>query len=62
MRELRKDAAFMADARDRERSVVDAERMDSQKRFYAELQAQQADLNSGGQGGLNSHLKKKRRK
>jgi nucleolar protein 14 len=29
-------------------------------RFYAELQAQQADLKSGGQGGMNPHLKGKK--
>jgi hypothetical protein len=58
LRELRKDAAFMADARDRERALVDAERTESQRRFYSELQAQAADLNSGGQGGINIHLKK----
>ena len=48
----------MADTRDRERAQVDAERMDSQRRFYSELQTQAADLNSGGQGGINVHLKK----
>ncbi|KAG1671696.1 hypothetical protein FOA52_007488 [Chlamydomonas sp. UWO 241] len=60
MRELRKDSAFMADARDKERAVVDTERMDSQKNFYAELQAQQADMNSGGQGGMHKPLKKRK--
>lgn len=52
----------MAEVRDRERSQVDAERMDSQRKFYSELQKQQADLNSGGQGGMNPHLKKRRKK
>jgi hypothetical protein len=33
VRELRRDAAFMAAARDAERAVVDAERMDSQKKW-----------------------------
>ncbi len=60
MRELRRDAAFMATERERERGVVDAERMACQKRFYSELQSQAADLRSGGQGGMNPHLKKKR--
>ncbi len=60
MRELRKDALFMAEERDRERGQVDAERMESQKKFYSELEAQQADLNSGGQKGLNGHLKKRK--
>lgn len=59
MRELRKDSLFMAEERDRERAQVDVERMDSQKKFYSELQAQAADFSSGGQGGM---MKKKRRK
>ena len=58
LRELRKDAVFMAEERDRERSQVDAERMESQRRFYTELESQAADLNSGGQRGINEHLKK----
>ena len=64
LRELRKDAVFMATERDRERTQVDSERMDSQRKFYSELQAQAADLNSGGQAGMSPHLKKafKRRK
>lgn len=61
MRELRKDSAFMAVERDRERAVVDAERLESQKRFYTELQGQAADLRSGGQAGMNPHLKKKKK-
>eukprot|EP00798_Chlamydomonas_sp_ICE-L_P032118 gene32118-16637_t len=61
IRELRKDAAFMADTRDKERAVVDGERMDNQKRFYAELQAQAADIKSGGQAGMNPHLKNKKK-
>ncbi len=58
VRELRRDASFMAGARDTERAVVDAERAASQRRFYSELQRQEADLKSGGQGGMNPHLKK----
>ena len=58
LRELRKDAVFMSDERDRERKQLDSERMDSQRKFYSELQVQAADLNSGGQGGINVHLKK----
>ena len=60
MRELRKDAAFMAVERDRQKGRVDAERLQSQRQFYAELQAQAADLKSGGQKGMNPHLKKKK--
>lgn len=64
MRELRRDGAFLAAEREAEKSVVDGERLDSQRKFYAELQNQQSDLRSGGQGGMNPHLqnKKARRK
>ncbi|GAX76160.1 hypothetical protein CEUSTIGMA_g3604.t1 [Chlamydomonas eustigma] len=64
MRELRRDAVFMAEERDRERANVDAERMESQRKFYSELEVQAADFNSGGQGGMNAHIKRafKRRK
>lgn len=58
MRELRRDAVFMARERDRERGVVDAERLANEKQFYAELQGLDKDLRSGGQGGMNPHLKK----
>ena len=61
MRELRRDSTFMVEQRDKERGVVDAERMDSQRRFYSELQQQEADMKSGGQRGLNPHLKKGRK-
>lgn len=61
IRELRRDATFMAEQRDRERSAVDAERMASERAFYAELQRQEADMKSGGQGGMNPHLKKKKK-
>ncbi len=62
IRELRKDAVFMSEQRDRERAQVDKERMASQKSFYAELQRQESDMKSGGQGGMNPHLKKKGKK
>ncbi len=62
IRELRRDAVFLASERDREKAQVDAERLDNQKRFYSELQMQEADMRSGGQKGLNPHLKKKRKK
>jgi nucleolar protein 14 len=58
MRELRRDGAFLAATRDRERAVVDAERMASQRAFYSELQAFEGDMRSGGQAGMNPHLKK----
>lgn len=40
---------------------MDAERMASERAFYAELQRQEADMKSGGQGGMNPHLKKKKK-
>ncbi len=43
-------------------SQVDKERMASQKAFYAELQRQESDMKSGGQAGMNPHLKKKGKK
>lgn len=39
---------------------VDAERMDSQRKFYSELQSFESDMRSGGQSGMNPHLKKKK--
>jgi nucleolar protein 14 len=59
MRELRRDAAFMAAARDADKAAVDAERLASERRFYAELQAQEADFKSGGQRGMHKGKKKK---
>lgn len=53
MRELRKDAAFMAGVRDRERVARQAELDATQKRAIAFLQEQQADARSGGQKGTN---------
>lgn len=60
VRELRRDAVFLADERDAERASVDAERLASERGFYAELQRQEADMRSGGQGGMNPHLRKKK--
>ncbi|KAG2492669.1 hypothetical protein HYH03_009084 [Edaphochlamys debaryana] len=62
IRELRRDAVFMAGERDAERQVVDAERLASERSFYSELQRQEADMRSGGQGGMNPHLRGKKRK
>jgi nucleolar protein 14 len=39
---------------------VDAERLASERRFYAELQGQEADMRSGGQKGMHPHRKKKK--
>ncbi|KXZ52129.1 hypothetical protein GPECTOR_10g758 [Gonium pectorale] len=61
IRELRRDAAFLAEERDAATAAVDAERMASERHFYAELQRQEADMRSGGQAGMNPHLKKKKK-
>jgi hypothetical protein len=45
--------------RDAERAQVDAERLASERRFYAELDAQEADFRSGGQHGMHKGRKKK---
>ena len=47
-------------ARDAERAQVDAERLASERRFYAELQGQETDMRSGGQKGMHPHRKKKK--
>eukprot|EP00879_Flechtneria_rotunda_P020444 GHRR01021509.1.p1 GENE.GHRR01021509.1~~GHRR01021509.1.p1 ORF type:complete len:435 (+),score=172.73 GHRR01021509.1:746-2050(+) len=62
MRELRRDAAFMAAERDADKARVDAERLTSERAFYSELQMQEADAKSGGQRGMNPHKRKKRNK
>lgn len=46
--------------RDAEKSQVDAERLASERAFYSELQAQEADAKSGGQRGMNPHKRKKK--
>ena len=51
-RELRRDAAFMAGVRDKERAALHKELDGSAKRAMAFLQQQQADAASGGQGGM----------
>eukprot|EP00877_Chromochloris_zofingiensis_P005493 jgi/Chrzof1/14945/Cz09g21210.t1 len=61
MRELRRDASFMAHERDTERAQVDTERLASERKFYAELQFQEADAKSGGQRGMNPHRKNKKK-
>jgi nucleolar protein 14 len=55
-RELRRDAAFMAGVRDRERAAAQGALDASARRAVSFLQAQEADAKSGGQGG---HWKKK---
>ena len=59
MRELRKDAAFLADVAETGKAAVRAERRGAVRRDTAWLQSLEADMKSGGQGGM---WKKKRKK
>lgn len=59
-REMRRDGAFIAAQRDADKAQVQRERLESEKRFYSELQAFEGDMRSGGQGGMNKHRKKKK--
>jgi len=59
IRELRKDAAFMAAVRDQEKARLQARLDTSAKRAISFLQQQESDFKSGGQGGM---WKKKRKK
>ena len=38
---------------------VDTERLQSERKFYGELQQMEGDFRSGGQRGMNPHKKKK---
>ena len=59
IRELRKDAAFMAGVRDREKHNLQARLDNSAKRAISFLQQQESDFKSGGQGGMWKKKKKK---
>ena len=59
IRELRKDASFMANVKDQEKSKLHARLENSAKRAMSFLEQQQADYKSGGQQGM---WKKKKRK
>jgi len=59
IRELRKDASFMANVRDQEKARLHTRLDNSAKRAMSFLQQQQADFKSGGQSGM---WKKKRKK
>ena len=59
IRELRKDASFMANVKDQEKSKLHARLENSAKRAMSFLEQQQADFKSGGQQGM---WKKKKRK
>jgi len=58
-RELRRDSAFMAGVRDKEKATLQADLDASARRAMSFLEQQQADARSGGQGG---HWKKNKRK
>ena len=47
------------EVRDKDKAQVDSERLASERRFYAELQGQEADMKSGGQGGMYKGKRKK---
>lgn len=57
-RELRRDGAFMAGVRDKEKAALQADLENSARRAKAFLQQQAHDAKSGGQGG---HWKNKRK-
>lgn len=50
-KELRKDARYLAHAREEERARTEARRIAGEKSIYAALQAQEHDMRSGGQQG-----------
>ena len=58
IRELRKDAAFMAGVRDREKHNLQTRLDNSAKRAISFLQQQESDFKSGGQGGMWKKKKK----
>lgn len=59
IRELRKDAVFMAGVRDEEKRRLQARLDNSAKRAISFLQQQESDFKSGGQGGMWKKKKKK---
>ena len=59
MRELRRDAAFLGEERDKERQSHKAQRKGLIRKNNAFLQQQEADFKSGGQGGMWKRRSKK---
>ena len=59
IRELRKDAAFMAGVRDQEKRNLQNKLDNSAKRAMSFLQQQESDFKSGGQQGMWKKKKKK---
>lgn len=62
MRELRKDAVFLSDEKDKEKAQTQAERAGAYQKAVSILQQQEADFKSGGQGGMWKKGKKAQRK
>ncbi|DBA90017.1 TPA: hypothetical protein ACH3X2_004286 [Trebouxia sp. C0005] len=52
MRELRKDAVFLSDEKDKEKAQAKAERAGAFQKNMSFLQQQESDFKSGGQGGM----------
>eukprot|EP01025_Chloroclados_australasicus_P015531 TRINITY_DN1745_c1_g3_i2.p1 TRINITY_DN1745_c1_g3~~TRINITY_DN1745_c1_g3_i2.p1 ORF type:complete len:931 (-),score=129.01 TRINITY_DN1745_c1_g3_i2:537-3053(-) len=61
MRMLRKDSAFVLNVRETQKYNAAEERDKKAKAAISFLQSQEADFKSGGQAGMNPHLKKKRK-
>lgn len=61
MRELRKDAVFLSDEKEKEKAQVQAERAGAYQKAVSFLQQQEADFKSGGQGGMWKKGKKGKR-
>jgi nucleolar protein 14 len=59
-REITRDAAFMGEEKRKEKERAKNARDKTQKRAIAFLEQQEADAKSGGQAGMNPHLKQKR--
>jgi nucleolar protein 14 len=51
----------MAEVKRKEKQRAATARDKTQKRAIAFLEQQESDFKSGGQGGMNPHLKKKRK-
>ena len=52
MRELRKDAVFLSDEKDKEKQQARMERAGAYQKAMSFLQQQESDFKSGGQGGM----------
>ena len=52
MRELRKDAVFLSDEKEKEKAEARAERAGAYQKAMSFLQQQESDFKSGGQGGM----------